>query len=97
MSSRAFSEWQLFEAIEPAGEARADWRAALVCYTVAVAMGGYKGKVSDFLLDFDEPEPPDEMELAERIKANLLGLSSRQGAKRGDTGQPERVPDRPDR
>jgi hypothetical protein len=58
--------WQLLETIEPWGEARADYRAAVICWTIASCNYSGKGRrpqLKDFLKMFDfsiQKEQSDE-------------------------------------
>ena len=52
--------WQLLETVEPWGEKRADYRAAVICWTICSANWSGRGRrpqLKDFLKYFDfEPE-----------------------------------------
>jgi len=39
-NARQFAEWCVFESLDPSGEDRADWRAAMIASTVANAFRG---------------------------------------------------------
>lgn len=70
ISSREISEWMALAAIEPLGEEREDYRAALIAATFANSMRGEREpyKIEDFLLSFErEDEQVDE----ETWKAHL--------------------------
>lgn len=60
MSAREFAEWMAYSRIEPWGEERADYRAALICKIsadIATPKGKQPMKLQDFLLKFDrEPK-----------------------------------------
>lgn len=59
MTARQFIEWQVFYALDPFGELRADYRAASIVQMIANVNRG-KGapyKLKDFLLKFGESEP----------------------------------------
>ena len=55
MSSEEVGEWRAYEAIEPFGERRADYRAASVCLTTALANGAKNVELEDFLLSRQDP------------------------------------------
>ena len=59
MPVRIYEEWKAFGREEPFWEERADYRAALIAYTVAATAprkkGGRAPKFSDFLLNFGTP------------------------------------------
>jgi len=71
MSARDVAEWQAYATIDPFGEERADFRAAIVACTVASAMGGKKCKPTDFmpLLDKPQNEPQDELQMQQKLQA----------------------------
>jgi len=73
MSSKEVSAWQAYEAIEPFGERRADYRAASICQTIALANGAKDVKLEDFLLSRYDPEPA--------VAPDLRGLAHALGAK----------------
>lgn len=60
MSSRELSEWQAYDRLEPIGDKRGDYQAALVAMVVTSVFGGKSSKaprLEDFLLQFDaEPK-----------------------------------------
>lgn len=68
MPWKQFRAWQAFDKIEPIGERRGDWQAAISAAAVANTMimcfgGKFRWKVKDFLLDFETdgrkvPEKP---------------------------------------
>lgn len=52
-----FTYWKAYNQIDPIGNERQDYQAALVAYTTASAAGGKKKyKFNDFLLNFDKPK-----------------------------------------
>jgi hypothetical protein len=67
MSAHEYAEWIAFSRIEPWGEERADYRAALICKVLAdinTPKGKQPMKLTDFLLKFDQERPTqstDEM------------------------------------
>jgi hypothetical protein len=79
MSSREVSEWQAYEAIEPFGERRADYRAASICHTLYLLNGGKDDlKLEDFLLSRAEPQvtgaakEPDVLAFARMMGAKVV-------------------------
>jgi len=73
MSSREMSEWQVYEAIEPFGERRADYRAASLCHIIAVANGAKNVELKDFLLsNGEEPGEPDALGFAFAMGAKVV-------------------------
>lgn len=56
MSSRELSEWMAFSSLEPFGEIREDYRAGLLCATIANASGNYKKNLTpdDFISIFKQ-------------------------------------------
>jgi hypothetical protein len=75
VDSRELAEWMAYDRLDPLGDERADYRAAIIAATVANRSRG-KGERSyspaDFVPDFDA-QPPTHAELAE--KARLLALA----------------------
>jgi len=74
MSSEEVSEWRAYEAMEPFGERRADYRAASVCQVVALSAGAKNAKLEDFLLTRDDAE-------ATNAEPDIVGLAHALGAK----------------
>ena len=76
MSSREMSEWEVYEALEPFGERRADYRAASICYTIALANGAKSVELEDFLLTRPDaltgPAPVDVRGLAYALGARVV-------------------------
>jgi hypothetical protein len=64
-----FGEWMALYGIEPWGDARGDIQAAVIASTVAntVPRKGEAAKLSDYMLSFEPPEPPDPKELSRKI------------------------------
>jgi hypothetical protein len=73
MSSREVSAWRAYEAIEPFGERRADYRAASVCLTIALANGAKNVELKDFLLSTNDAKPePDVLSMAFALGAKVV-------------------------
>lgn len=76
MSSREVSEWQAYEAIEPFGERRADYRAASICHVIALANGAKDVELEDFLLSRPDavttPHAVDVRGLAHALGARVV-------------------------
>jgi hypothetical protein len=74
ISAKELRDWEIFAAVEPFGEERADIRSATICCILANINRDPKKtsafEIKDFLPKFDPPEPmtPDE------IKAHLLNI-----------------------
>jgi hypothetical protein len=75
MPARVYIDWLTFARDEPFWEERADYRAALVAYTVAATTPRKKGsrvpKFEDFLLRFGPPrekQRPTGQQLFEKVK-----------------------------
>lgn len=68
-SSRELTEWQAYAALEPFGEERADYRAALIAKSIwdVQLKPAERRPLTDFLLFQDEPEPPTQEEVAAKI------------------------------
>ena len=79
MPATELSEWIAFASIEPIGEARADWRAAMIACTFANYFKASQGskttpcKLEDFLFKFDPPKQQSEG----NMKMILKGLAKR--------------------
>ncbi len=82
MSSRELSEWEAFSRLEPFGEDRADFRAAMICCTMANAWRG-KGdpafKPQDFMpfLEVDPPEPQDPEDMKRVLQGVAAAMSKK--------------------
>lgn len=66
-------DWQLLETIDPWGEKRADYRAAVICYIIACCMGSskHRPKLEDYKKYFDfnpEQKNEDDDDWLEKIK-----------------------------
>lgn len=75
MSSSEFSAWLAFYRLEPFGEVRADFRAGLVCSTIANLVRDSKAKAltpADFMPLVEDLAPPKKKPLSahERDQAN---------------------------
>jgi len=73
MSSMEYAEWQAYYRLEPFGEQRADYRAALICKILAdvnTPKGKPHAKIGDFLLRFEKEEQSDEAMLRQVEVAN---------------------------
>jgi hypothetical protein len=88
MSSREFTEWQAYFALEPFGEERADIRAALVASVIANVNRNPKKRsspfaVKDFMLRFGEAAGSREqsveqqLSLVEMLNAAFGGVDKR--------------------
>ena len=58
MDSREFSEWLAFNQLDPIGAWRADLNSATVCAVIGAAHGG-KGRIADYMPEFDPKERPE--------------------------------------
>lgn len=61
MSSRDISEAMAYERLQPFGDSREDYRAAMICHTMVSAQGlkkqgGGKFSISDFMPNFGAKE-----------------------------------------
>jgi hypothetical protein len=72
LDSRELSEWIAYYNLDPFGEARADYRAAmLACLTANINRGKHEPfKISDFMPNF-EPKKPQTMEEMKRILMSI--------------------------
>lgn len=85
ISSRELTEWREFYRLEPFGEERADYRAALIAAVIANAnrrKGQKPFAVKDFMPDFEgrprEPRTPEQLlSVAEMLNAALGGSDLR--------------------
>lgn len=62
VSSRELSEWRAYDTLEPIGERRGDYRAALVASTMANLWRGKNtraAEIRDFLLEFGQEDEPE--------------------------------------
>jgi len=90
MTSREFAEWMAFARLEPLGERRGDWQAALVASTVANVNRDPKQRKdpftpSDFLLEWstDDQERErqtwqEQLHIAEMLNVAFGGRDLRQ-------------------
>lgn len=67
LSAAELFDWQLLEGIEPWGERRADYRAAVICWVIASYLSS-KGRRPRFgeilkLFDFEKPREQSDEEL----------------------------------
>lgn len=69
MPSHVWQEWQRYATLEPWDEVRADWRAAMIAWTMANLWGREKGRpaftIDQFMPQFNveppKPKSPDDM------------------------------------
>lgn len=78
MDSEDLTGWLAYARINPFGELRSDFQAALICTVIASALGGANdAKPSQFMPFLEKSNsPPDAAELERRIR----GLAQRRGA-----------------
>jgi len=60
MPQRVYLNWLAYAEVEPWDEQRADWRAAMIAYTMASlwrGKGGRKPKLEDFMPKFGRQKP----------------------------------------
>jgi hypothetical protein len=64
MGDDELREWYEYYALEPFGEIRADYRAALVCLIAAKCAGNKDSKLNDFLLfkEVDDDEAKSDLD-----------------------------------
>ena len=85
MSARQFTEWQLYEVVEPFGERGHYWRMGQICAAIVNSQRTKKtdpiAKAEDFMPDTFQPEPDDDVEQPDeftRLK-NLQASMRRSG------------------
>ena len=63
MSARELTEWMIYYGLEPFGDTQDDFRAGLICSTIANVNGGGKGgkalKPTDFIKIYQQPKHED--------------------------------------
>lgn len=77
MSGRQFTEWQLYEAVEPFGERAQYWRAGQICAAIQNSQRTKRSdpiaKAEDFMprtfTDTDEDAPTTEPDDYDRLKS----------------------------
>jgi hypothetical protein len=82
MSAHEYAEWIAFSRIEPWGEERADYRAALICKVLAdinTPKGKQPMKLTDFLLKFDQEKPTQSTEEMIGTVAQINAIYEAQG------------------
>lgn len=72
MSTKDIAEAMAYERIQPFGDERADYRSAIVAYTVAKYNGSKNAKISDFIPIFGKKKRED---LSEKIK-EVFGIGN---------------------
>ena len=71
MTSYELSEWMAYSSLEPFGEIREDYRAGLICATIANASGNYKKHLTpdDFISIFKQNAVSDrKYKMQQQIK-----------------------------
>ena len=65
ISPTEFGEWRAWFTMEPRGDARADYHAALIAGNAAHAFGGGRWQPKDYVLKFDRDarQTPQDMEM----------------------------------
>lgn len=75
ISAREFAEWAAFDRMNPGEPERGDYRAALIAFTVARALGAENVKLEDFVLEFGkrkENEPNVDVDARNKALVSLL-------------------------
>lgn len=86
ISSYELSEWMVYEQVEPFGDRRGDFQAALICMTLANRLRNKDEqpfKMQDFLLDFERARAEQTMEeqiAFAHMMTIALGGKDRRGA-----------------
>jgi hypothetical protein len=70
--SEELSTWLAFFSVNPQGEARADYRAALICSAINNAMGGTL-KPNDFMPDYTASADPTKL-VSQHINEAMFAL-----------------------
>lgn len=71
-NAREFAEWCVFESLDPASEARADWRAAMLASTIANAFRGKSQRaftIKDFIPQFRTKKQQRTDDLEQKVLA----------------------------
>ena len=81
MPAALFQEWQVYAAIEPFGEPRADLRMAQVCALLANINRDRKQRpqpytIRDFMFEFDREPEPEETKLERQLAAGRMIASA---------------------
>ena len=71
ISPDEFRDWCIWFSMEPRGDARADYHAALIAGNAAHAFSGGRWQLKDYVLEFgrDARQTPEEMEMIARAWA----------------------------
>lgn len=81
MPARILSEWQTYASLEPFGEERADWRAAMLASTMANIHARKKGKppykIEDFMPKFDRAGKVSTVPLIDKVIAANWALGGK--------------------
>ena len=86
-NSREFAEWCAFYNLDPFGELRADYRAALMTVHIRRAFGDSKCKLTDCLLAIGATEKPKRDWQTQKVQMTAWAQSwNRQQAKRRKHG-----------
>jgi hypothetical protein len=79
--ARILSEWQEYASLEPFGEERGDWRAAMVASTMANIHARKKGKpaykIEDFMPKFDKKATTSTIPLIDKVIAANWALGGK--------------------
>jgi len=73
VSSAELAEWMALASIEPFGERRRDWRAAMLASVVASVFSDAELSPEDFMPTWGEPERPKTPEQETRAVLEALG------------------------
>jgi hypothetical protein len=84
MSAQEWAAWQLYDAMEPVGDRRADLRAGSICATLANVHRDEEKKRTpftpeDFVLQFEREDPADHQA---NLAAKMRLLAARQRSRR---------------
>ena len=86
LNSEQISEWEAYNSLEPIGETRADYRAALIACTITNCFRSAYGKkgsrmmtIGDFLFEWDKQDvDPDviKRESVEDMRSGLVNIAA---------------------
>lgn len=96
MSSREFAEWMAYFRLEPFGEARADWRAAMLAALIAnVNRDPKRGKpfrIADFMPEFNAESQREPSKTSAEMLAIFKSLTERPSPTAGEAPAPTAPP-----
>ena len=79
LDTKELVEWEIYNAIEPFGDDRADWHTASICQAIMTVLSAFcknytPPKLKDLKLKFEPHKPQDPEEMKQALKMMVLSM-----------------------